>query len=297
MWPPRWLGTKYCLLYSEYRDRPFSFDEAGKVLKIPSERLKVVLGELRREGFLFSEREGRKTLYFLSGFESIATGIRASEELRGLSLEDLLRRCWVDYSMAYLLVGEYAAFYYHGYQLPKEVRVKVFPKDYGFWAQVLGTRSAIPELAEEGFKERKEVDGIFLEPPERVVLDGIARGSYPRILDSLAIMVSKARELDWNRLIGLAVGMNLASELGALIEATNLEAERLLGRRILPAWVLEELRSRVSLRGRRRLYPRIGLERSDSYAEIGKKWGLRFVATRDPFLRVVEDLGAFQETS
>jgi len=67
----------------------------------------------------------------------------------------------------------------------------VFAGDYGFWRNLIPEAELIPGLTEESFDERKEMDGIFVAPPERVIAEGLEDGGISSIIDSVSVLVSE----------------------------------------------------------------------------------------------------------
>lgn len=55
---PRWMLKRLKLLYEAFDSKPFTFEEAAKILKDDNERaLAVVLSRLAKNGWLSSERK------------------------------------------------------------------------------------------------------------------------------------------------------------------------------------------------------------------------------------------------
>ncbi len=66
---PKWLANRYSLLWTQYQDRKFSFEEARKTIgEADDKTLSVVLSSLKKYGWLEVELDpetSRKRLYWL----------------------------------------------------------------------------------------------------------------------------------------------------------------------------------------------------------------------------------------
>jgi DNA-binding HxlR family transcriptional regulator len=66
---PKWLENRYAVLWGKFRNVPFSFEEAEKLLREKDPKtLSVVLSDLRNHGWLTAEldpKTARKRLYQL----------------------------------------------------------------------------------------------------------------------------------------------------------------------------------------------------------------------------------------
>lgn len=72
---PRWLMEKYSLLFKEYKDKDFTFQEAGKTIKEDDKvYISMALSELRKSGWLkvrINPEDSRKRIYNLILPESV----------------------------------------------------------------------------------------------------------------------------------------------------------------------------------------------------------------------------------
>lgn len=291
MWIPEWLGIPYCLLYAKYGRRGFTLEEARAELDMPLPRLIKVLSELGRRGFLTSETRDKTRTYWLSSFDSLARGIRAEREMRGVELAERLKAAYKEYGMKYLIVGASSAFFYHAYQFPAKLEVKVFREDYGFWRNVLPGAELIPGLTREEFEEREEADGFFVAPPERVVVEGLKRRGVASTLDSVAVIIS--RSLDWEKLVNHALEQGVVRELGAVLEILDGELRKEYGRSMIPGKIIDELLTHVEKKGRMRRYPRAVLNEDKTYRDVGEKWRLRLYLPSYVIRNPVNDLAPF----
>jgi hypothetical protein len=74
MWLPKWLGENYCRLYAEVGTRMFDFGDALRTLQQPEGKLRVILSELRRSGFMdVIARKNRKRMYRLADPREVAS--------------------------------------------------------------------------------------------------------------------------------------------------------------------------------------------------------------------------------
>ena len=67
---PKWVWNRYSLLWKKFKDKPFTYKEAEKVLKYDDKTaISVTFLELRRAGWLsveLSKEDTRKRLYKLT---------------------------------------------------------------------------------------------------------------------------------------------------------------------------------------------------------------------------------------
>lgn len=295
MWIAEWLGVPYCVLYAKYRDKEFSFEDAEKDLGISGARLLKVLSELGKRGFLTSRVEKRSRRYVLSDFDSIALGIRSAKELQGLDIVEKLKRAFKDHGKRYLVVGGSAAFLYHAYQFPVRYEIEIFPRDYGFWRHLVPEVELILELSEKGLGERREIDGLFVAPPERVIVEGLIEGGITSTLDVVSLITSEGglENLDWRRLEKYAVSCGVVNELGAILEALDKELTKEYGKSIIPRKVIDELFTHIKKIGRLREYPKTVLEEDKTYSDIGKKWRLKLRLPSYVVRKPVQDVAPF----
>lgn len=290
MWLPEWLGNAYCILYSNFKQRNFSFKEAKKVLGSSNSKLLKILSELNKNGFLLSRFQGRERSYVLSDFNSIALGITFHERFKDLNLMEKLRKSYGELEKPYMIVGSSAAFFYHGYQFPTVNEIEVLPDDYGFWKNFLPETKIKPELDERKFREAKVIDEIFVAPPERVIVDAIKNGGIPSAIDAVSVLISEGRRLNWGKLEEEAINAGVVNELGALLEALDDELKVEFGRGIMPKGILDDLFARLRGVGRIGRYPKFYLVEDRTYEKIGKRWRLKFLLPSYVIRKPIEDL-------
>lgn len=293
-WIPEWLGVPYCIFQASYGSREFTFEEAQKDLDILEATLLKILSELGRYGFLLSKIENKSRRYAVVNFNSIACGVKANRDLKNLGTLEKLRRV-KGYEKNYLIVGSSAAFFYHAYQFPTRYEIEVYPRDYGFWKQLLPEAEIKPTLTDPKFRDRKIVDGLYVASPERVVVEGIKKGAVSSALDSTAVLVSEngLKNLDWTKLEKYAAQYQVVNEIGAVLEALSVELTKEYGKSPIPKAVLSSLHSRIRDAGRIKQYPRDIIQKDESYSEIGETWRLRLYLPKDVIRKPVEDLAPF----
>lgn len=119
---PSWVDKRYQILWKEYEDSSFRFDEAVSILKkaypgddVPKEQVNVLLSELRKAGMLKVEldlEDARKRIYRLKGKQKIIAEqlTLPGDQLTRGELERLLKaaadliRTRVDYTFILVLV-------------------------------------------------------------------------------------------------------------------------------------------------------------------------------------------------
>ena len=88
---PKWIMKRYLLLWSEFKDREFAFDDAERILSkmVKPDSKKVVglfLSELRKAGWVkveLNQADTRKRVYRLKPYELIFKTI--TDEQMGVS--------------------------------------------------------------------------------------------------------------------------------------------------------------------------------------------------------------------
>lgn len=293
-WIPEWLGVPYCIFQASYGSREFTFKEVKKDLGIPEANLLKILSELGRYGFLLSKIENKSRRYMVVDFDSIARGVKVRSDLKDLDILERLRRA-KEYEKNYLIVGSSAAFFYHAYQFPTKYEVEVYPRDYGFWKQLLPEAEVKPTLTDAKFKDKKIIDGLYVASPERVVVEGIEKGGVSSALDSTSVLISEngLRNMVWEKLEKYATQHQIVNEIGAVLDALSMELIKEYGRSFIPKEILEKLHSKVGDKGRIRQYPREILQKDESYSEIGKAWRLKLYLPEDVIRKPVEDIAPF----
>nr|APG80655.1 hypothetical protein [Candidatus Parvarchaeum acidiphilum ARMAN-4] len=71
---PSWLVKRYMKLWSKFKDKSFSFEDAKSTLKEDGKFISVVLSEMKKEGWLSLEldpEDARKRLYKLNSLEEV----------------------------------------------------------------------------------------------------------------------------------------------------------------------------------------------------------------------------------
>lgn len=116
---PRWLETRYGLLWNAFADSPFGFDEAAELLKRKKkdrdENVLVFISELRKAGWLFTESDpsdARKKIYRLKSRKVMIQELLSIEgkALSRSDIETLLKkaadliRTRVDYKFILILL-------------------------------------------------------------------------------------------------------------------------------------------------------------------------------------------------
>jgi hypothetical protein len=69
---PKWVMKVYADLWTIFKDRAFLFSDAVEELKIPGERLSVIISELNKSGWVdikLDKNDTRKRLYKLKSPE------------------------------------------------------------------------------------------------------------------------------------------------------------------------------------------------------------------------------------
>jgi len=293
-WIPEWLGVPYCIFQASYGRNEFTFKEAKKDLGIPEANLLKILSELGRYGFLFSKIENKSRRYTVADFDSIACGVKVNSDLKNLDTFEKLRRA-KEYEKNYLIVGSSAAFFYHAYQFPTKYEIEVYPRDYGFWKQLLPEAEVKPTLTHTKFKDKKIFDGLYVASPERVVVEGIEKGGVSSALDSTSTLVSEdgLKNLDWEKLEKYATQRQVVNEVGAVLEALSVELMKEYGKSPIPKAILSKMHSRIKDAGRMKQYPRDILQKDESYLEIGKAWRLKIYLPSYVIRKPVEDIAPF----
>lgn len=70
---PRWLADHYCKLYAEFNAGEFSFDDALQLLGVEADKLRIILSNLRKRGFVdVFARRGRKRVYRVADPSEVA---------------------------------------------------------------------------------------------------------------------------------------------------------------------------------------------------------------------------------
>lgn len=271
---PDWIGIPYCKLYATYKTAPFTLDDAVELTDKSPELMRKILSELKQRGLLIRDEN-----YYLPEFDGFCRGVKLRDEFANFDREDRLRNAETNY----LITGGYAAFLYHEYQFPADHAIRIHRVDYGFWFNLVDC-TLEPSLTDTEYAERREIEGLTVEPPETVLVDRIAAGTVDAVLDAVALLI--AIELDWERVIARAVGQNVVNEVGAVLAVVNQHIE------LVPESVLCELSTHMKKIGRRETYPKHTLTRDDTFAEVGWEWHLNLVLPAYTVSKPVEELVA-----
>ena len=278
---PKWIGIPYCILYATCKG-PFSLGEAREILKKNNPLVRKILSELKARGFLIAQAGG----YYLPSFDEFCLGMKLREEYGGLDIEGKLRKAG-ERGKEYLVVGSYAAFLYHGYQFPAKHEIRVPREQYGFWHNLLEAVSIQPTLTKNQMEEGRDLEGLKILSPERLVVELLEDGGTNLVLDAVSVLVSQ--EIQWKRLAEVSKAHGLGRELGAVLEILEGELGK-AGITLVPQSVLEELSTRTGKAGRLRSYPRESLIGDDTYSETGKRWRLRLSLPPEVISKPVEDI-------
>ncbi|MDI6904969.1 MAG: hypothetical protein QMD13_05725 [Candidatus Bathyarchaeia archaeon] len=98
-------------------------------------------------------------------------------------------------------------------------------------------------LTEDMLKESAVVDEVRYLKPELLVVDGLKGEDRFSLMDALAILISKRKELEWRKLIHLAEREGAVRKLGCVLEIINYEAKR----EIFPKEKVEKIRKKADL--------------------------------------------------
>lgn len=311
-WIPRWLAEKYSLIYIVKGVDAFDFEEAKKLLEIEDKRMvSVVLAQLRNRGFLISWRDTvdprRKFFRLISPEDAVfAFGIQNSaEEISVLGkLREALKH------LKYVVAGAYASFKYHGYTVPGKVDLHVKREDLDKWVALLADREVavsidgIPaekarkenvhihsNLIEDMLKESVVVDEVRYLKPEVLVVEGLKGEDRFSLIDALAILISKRKELEWRKLIHLAEREGVVRKLGCTLEIINYEAKR----EVFPREKVEEIRKEADLSYLITFPKSVEVtpfrgEEKEYYAGLGKRWNMKIYLSRAFVSKIVTDL-------
>lgn len=74
---PAWIQTRYAVLWNKFKNKQFTFEQAGKVLK-DNKGINVFFSDLRKAGWLtvsLNEKDTRKRVYKLKSPEECFKGM------------------------------------------------------------------------------------------------------------------------------------------------------------------------------------------------------------------------------
>lgn len=311
-WIPNWLAEKYSLIYIAKGIDAFDFEEAKKLLGIEDKRMvSTVLAQLRNRGFLISWRDSvdlrRKIFRLISPEDAVlAFGIQNSAEEKSVlgKLQEALKH------LEYVVGGAYASFKYHAYTVPSKVDLHVKREDLDKWVALLADRevavsiNGIPaektkkenvhihsNLTEDMLKQSVIVDEVRYLKPEVLVIEGLKSEDKFNLMDALAILISKRKELEWRKLIHLAEREGAVRKMGCVLEIINYEAKR----EIFPKEKAEEIRKKADLSylitfpKSVEVTPFRGKEK-EHYADLGKRWNMKIYLSKAFVSKIVTDL-------
>jgi len=311
-WIPSWLAEKYSLIYIAKGLNAFDFEEAKKLLGIEDKRMvSIVLAQLRNRGFLISWRDSvdprRKFFRLISPEDTVfAFGIQNSAKERSVlgKLREALKH------LEYVVGGAYASFKYHGYTVPGKIDLHVKREDLDKWVALLAdpevavSINGIPaektkkenvhihsNLTEDMLKESAIADEVRYLKPEVLVVDGLKGEDKFSLMDALAILISKRKELEWQKLIHLAEREGAVRKLGCILEIINYEAKQ----EIFPKEKVEKIRKKTDL-SYLITFPKsmeatpFREEEKEHYADLGKKWNMKIYLSRAFVSKIVTDL-------
>ena len=311
-WIPNWLAKNYSLIYIIKEVDAFDFEEAKKLLGIEDKRrVSVVLAQLRNRGFLISWRDSvdprRKFFRLISPKDAVfAFGIQNSAKERSVSgkLQEALKR------LEYVAAGAYASFKYHGYTVPGKVDLHVKRKDSDKWVALLADREvavsidSLPaekarkknvhihsDLTEDMLQESVVIDEIRYLKPEILVIEGLKGEDRFSLMDAFAILISKRKELEWQKLIHLAKREGIVRKLGCTLEIINYEANR----KFFPKTKVEQIRKKADLSYSITFPKKVEAtpfrrEEKEHYALLGKRWNMKIYLSKAFVSKIVTDL-------
>lgn len=255
---PRWLSTRYSVLYVNKDENPIRFEEVKKILNLNDTSTLKTLSELAKSGALITKRDPldeRQKIYKLISPEDFhfAEGVQASLHDKA-SLQEKIRH--MGKHLAYLITGDYAVLLHTKYVYPATIDIKVKNEEYTKWytylrdsqthvalepaymKQVKKYRNVVNltnGLTEREFREKSEVDGLFVEPLERLILGMVKRQNETSLSNAMASAVVGKTKINWKKLAKKSREANLNRQIGCLLEILNVEAKR----NIFPQSLLE----------------------------------------------------------
>lgn len=297
-WPPEWAAKSYVKLYYRFRDKPFDFADAQKLLGYGKAKMARALQEIEKSGLLYRDRQStdlRRRIYHLISLEQFALAFAVSQELE--RIEDKIRAASEDFK--YVIDGAAAAYKYHGYMTPAKTDIRIPKKDLGFWIALLKKKQiqiAVDDilaekrekiihlhtnLTEETFVRAIQINGIYYMSVEDLVLDFFRHPSDTSLLDAIAIILTCAEDIDWN----LLAKSDITQELGFVLEVLNKEAEK----KIFSKKLVNKFAEREPVHKRFSTSDRL-LKMPDAYNTLAKKWGLEINILPRIFKKAISDL-------
>ncbi len=298
MWLPEWAAKSYTKLYYRFRDGPFDFAGAQELLGYGKAKTARTLQEIENSGLLHRGRlvtDLRRKSYRLIPLEQFALAFALSQESE--SLEDKLRAASKDFR--YVVNGAAAAYKYHGYMTPGKTDIRIRKEDLGFWIALLkekGIQIAIDDilaekrgqvihlhtnLTEETFARAIQIDGIYYTSAEDLVLDFFRHPTDTSLLDAMAIMLTRAEDLDWD----LLARSDVAQELGFAMEILNKE----VGKEVFSKKLIKKFAEREVVHKRFSTSAEL-LDLPQEYHNLAKNWSLEVNIPSRVFQKAALDL-------
>ena len=297
-WIPEWLAKRYAKLYHQFTTDPFDFEIAQEILGYDTRETERTLRHLRNSGFLYKARVPSylvKKTYNLISPESALLALALSQELE--DTEDKLRTASEDFQ--YVVDSAAAAYKHHGYMTPAKTDIRIHKKDLGFWIALLkekGIQIAVDDilaekpgqvihlhtnLTEETFARAVQIDSIYYTSAEDLVLDFFRHPTDASLLDALAIMLTRAEDLDWD-LLGKS---DVTQELGFAMEVVNKEA----GKEIFSKKLIKKFAEREVVHKRFSISAE-PLKMPNTYRALAKNWDLEVNVPPRIFQKATSDL-------
>jgi len=255
---PRWLSTRYSLLYVNKDENLIRFEEVKKILNLNDTSTLKTLSELAKSGALITKRDPldeRQKIYKLISPEDFhfAQGVQASLHDKASLLEKIKH---MGKHRAYIITGDYAVLLHTKYVYPATIDIKVKNEDYAKWyaylrdpqthvalepayvKQVKKYRNVVNltnGLTEEEFREKSEVDGLFVETIERLILHMVKDQNETSLSNAMASAVVGKNKINWEKLAKKSTEADLNRQIGCFLEILNIEAKR----NIFPQSLLE----------------------------------------------------------
>lgn len=255
---PRWLSTRYSILYINKDENPIRFEEVKKMLNLSDVSTLKTLSELTKSGALITKRDPldeRQKIYKLISPEDFhfAEGVQTSLHDKASLLEKVRH---MGKHLAYLITGDYAVLLHTKYVYPTIIDIKVKNEDYAKWyaylrnpqthvaleppyvKQVKKYRNVVNltnGLTEEEFREKSEVDGLFVESLERLILYMVKEQNETSLSNAMALTVVGKNKINWEKLTKKSRDEDLNRQIGCLLEILNKEAKK----NIFPPSLLE----------------------------------------------------------
>lgn len=304
-WIPAWAAKSYALLYVEKGTSWFDFDEAKSILKIKDKKIESLnLKRLEKAGFLISKKDEvdrRKRYYRLIKPDDVIF----SYGLRLLSPSESImdRLATAADRMDFVIGGSYAAYVHGGYASPGKIDIYVYEKEKDRWIALLSDKSTSisvddtlsekqaknhvhihstlsKNMADESVKLKK----LRYSSPEILVIDGFLDQSEFALTDSLSILITKRKVLDFEKILNEAKRQNVERELGVSLDIINDES----GKKIFNTNIINRLHSDVDF-SREKSFPKTKLEERE-YKKFSDKWKLKVGLSRAFVSKIITDL-------